>query len=268
MPEKLNSLASHHSSVAQILANDEGGVVWHNPAFLSNFGPYEALSQEFLKLIRSTTYLETGCLSEILESGLAVNLKRVISPIEKGDILHLIEVLPPNSISKLALNESLNKGIIDIDPLTGVLGRAGIEREIDRWISMIAERPFALLFLDLDGFKQINDRHGHLEGDECLRRVSNSIVDTLRTGDVIGRFGGDEFVLLIAGVSCDHEVESIVERIKKSVTRTKLPDLEFPLSVSIGWAFSNSDMSPTDLLKEADKAMYAKKGATSDKSTA
>ncbi len=265
MAPKPAELAAEYSVVAQALVGSRGKILWHNPSYVDLFGEPGEIPTELEQLIHSPKYRQNGEINKVLESALVVSVRCIEQPdcrVAKVDeTVHYIEVIPPKFIARQALSESLSRGIIDIDPLTGVLGRAGIEREIERWLAFSDQRPFALLFLDLDGFKQINDKHGHLEGDECLRQVSSNIVTTLRTGDVIGRFGGDEFVLLISGISCDHEVEPIANRIKQAIKNTNhLASSEQPLGASIGWAFSYPDATPLELLKEADLAMYAKKG--------
>lgn len=257
-------LAAENSAMAQVLVGSQGNVLWHNPSYVELFGEPETIPSELKQLIHCSKYRQNGTVNTVLDSALVVNVRRIeqsdcqIANI--GEVVHYLEVVSPQFIASRTLSESLRRGIIDIDPLTGVLGRAGIEREIARWLACCEQRPFVLLFLDLDGFKQINDKHGHLAGDECLRQVSSHIVTTLRTGDVIGRFGGDEFVLLVAGLSCDHEVDPIANRIEQAIKKTNQPaSSEQSVGASIGWAFSRPDITPLELLKEADLAMYAKK---------
>ena len=92
---------------------------------------------------------------------------------------------------------------VDIDPLTDLLNRRGFERELKRSVAYVKRygTSAALLFLDLDGFKPVNDRHGHAAGDAVLKAVAAALVRHVRASDVVARLGGDEFVVLLWNVS-------------------------------------------------------------------
>ena len=116
------------------------------------------------------------------------------------------------------------------------------------------------MFVDLDGFKPINDRLGHKAGDAVLRHVARLFQSCLRVGDVVGRYGGDEFIFLLNQVNDQAEAIEIAERV---ITRLKAPiDVGEPVTVgaSIGIAF-NTNMGETaeELIRDADKAMYGAK---------
>ncbi len=91
---------------------------------------------------------------------------------------------------------------VDIDPLTDLLNRRGFERELKRSVAYVKRygTSAALLFLDLDGFKPVNDRHGHAAGDAVLKAVAAALVRHVRASDVVARLGGDEFVVLLWNV--------------------------------------------------------------------
>ena len=92
---------------------------------------------------------------------------------------------------------------VDVDPLTETLNRRGFERELKRSLAYVKRygAGAALIYLDLDGFKPVNDRHGHGAGDAMLKAVAATLVRNVRASDVVARFGGDEFVLLLWNVS-------------------------------------------------------------------
>ncbi|MEQ8846244.1 GGDEF domain-containing protein [Botrimarina sp.] len=147
------------------------------------------------------------------------------------------------------------------DALTAVLSRAALMHTLDRWFANRVAEPFALAFLDLDDFKLVNDRHGHLVGDACLAEVGGRLLRATRGGDVVGRFGGDEFVVLLAGVTQPAQCEPIRRRLTEGV-RAPLAchDAAGPLGVSIGVAFSGDSFdTPQAMISAADAAMYRDK---------
>lgn len=147
------------------------------------------------------------------------------------------------------------------DSLTGVLGRLGSRTIVeDLLASSSASR--ALLFVDLDGFKQINDTYGHATGDAVLRAVAHAITSAVRLRDAVARIGGDEFVVTVRGASSPDEV---VERIHRAL-RDAESTIDQPVKIraSIGTA----EVKPADdfdsLLRRADQAMYQIKRAEQD----
>jgi diguanylate cyclase (GGDEF)-like protein len=150
------------------------------------------------------------------------------------------------------------------DPLTALPDREFLLRRLAallRGQRAAADRRFAVLFVDLDNFKQVNDAHGHLMGDRVLREVARRLSRCVRDADDVVRFGGDEFVVLVEGVSGAGEIQSIVARIHAALEKPiALPEGEFTLSLSIGVAEASPEYhSPEDLLRDADRAMYAAK---------
>ena len=120
---------------------------------------------------------------------------------------------------------------------------------------------FAVLFLDLDRFKIINDSLGHLAGDQLLITVAKRLVDCLRGGDTVARLGGDEFVMLIEEIQDVNDVIEVVYRIQEALkVPAKIDDHEIFISTSIGIALNSSDYDhPDQLLRDADTAMYRAK---------
>lgn len=149
------------------------------------------------------------------------------------------------------------------DPLTGLLNRFGTNDLLDRALTL-SERSgarTALLYLDLDGFKQINDLCGHDAGDVVLVEAALRIQYLLRAGESAGRIGGDEFVVVLPSVHTAEEAYVLAKRVEEAFTEPfSVANHAFVLSVSIGLSIS-SDRQRTrrDLLSTADKAMYAAK---------
>jgi len=119
-------------------------------------------------------------------------------------------------------------------------------------------RKFALLFMDLDCFKAINDSHGHLVGDRVLQQVATTILGCLRAEDTLSRYGGDEFALLLPDVIDQHSVTTVAEKILNTIRKPfHIDGLELHLRLSIGVAIYPSNGRDLDiLLKNSDFAMY------------
>jgi diguanylate cyclase (GGDEF)-like protein len=121
----------------------------------------------------------------------------------------------------------------------------------------------ALLFGDVDRFKNLNDRHGHLAGDDVLRRISRILAGSVRSGDVAARYGGDEFCLLLRDAGMDAALE-VAERIREQVAGLAV-GRDVAATISIGVAVLDEHRDADDLLEQADKAMYAAKQGGRDR---
>ena len=144
------------------------------------------------------------------------------------------------------------------DPLTSLPTRVVLMDRLDqaRRRSRRNEDLMAALFIDLDGLKSVNDRHGHEEGDAALIRAAERIRSSMRDGDTVARFGGDEFVVLCE--SLDHEGQAT--RVAERILETLAEDAELPMSASIGIAFDRGGgLTALDLVGRADAAMYRAK---------
>ena len=148
------------------------------------------------------------------------------------------------------------------DGLTGLLNRTAFLAGLEA--SLAAGRRPTLIFLDLNGFKAINDLYGHDRGDEILRVIGSRLAGGLRPGDIAGRFGGDEFVLLAHGLNERGATEAHLERIMGLFTEpvSCRGGTSHAVGVSVGVAHSTDDDDPDGLFRRADSAMYDAKRST------
>jgi len=152
---------------------------------------------------------------------------------------------------------------VPCDPLTGLPGRMELQRQLDRRLNQAeqADGRFAVLFIDIDGFKQVNDTLGHLAGDQVLKQVAERLTSCLRPTDAAVRFGGDEFVAVVANIRCVDDVIRVAERIRQTMSEAiDVGGQSVAVSASIGIAMAaNAQQGATQLIDSADQAMYRAK---------
>ena len=141
------------------------------------------------------------------------------------------------------------------DALTGLGNRRELDSVLDDW--KYSRQPFAVLMIDIDFFKSVNDSYGHNTGDQALTALAQLMRDSAREGDVVCRMGGEEFVMLLPGADAIG-AERVAERLCSLVEAYRVPGLP-PLTVSIGVAAGIADETPEALLREADDALYQAK---------
>ena len=188
-------------------------------------------------------------------------------PEDRWDHLRLITDMLGANLYRERL-ENRMEGLATQDMLTGLPNRRAAMACITTAMAR-AERHqflFALLFLDLDGFKPINDRLGHHAGDETLQQVAHDLRNALRGEDSVLRYAGDEFMVLVQDIAHIKEVEVIAQRMVETVRRdVQKGDLTLPLSASIGVSvYPFDDGGAEELVHHADLAMYAAKQAGGD----
>jgi diguanylate cyclase (GGDEF)-like protein len=142
------------------------------------------------------------------------------------------------------------------DGLTGCLSYAAIRSELEREIGRCARhgRQVACCFIDLDRFKQVNDRHGHPHGSRVLAEVASALRAGVRIGDSVGRYGGDEFIVLLPDTDRD-AAHALAERLRGAICSTSVAGGHEPLDASIGIAHWRAGMSADGILAAADEAL-------------
>jgi len=151
----------------------------------------------------------------------------------------------------------------ELDALTGAFNR----RSLDQWLTRCfsdahrASKDVSVLFVDLDHFKRVNDTHGHAAGDHCLRQTSAALHKMIGTADLVGRYGGEEFIVVLPGATSD-SARQLGERIRAAVEAQRIEwnGVALPITVSVGVATrSPHEQVPTATIERADKALYAAK---------
>lgn len=150
------------------------------------------------------------------------------------------------------------------DPLTGLANRRGLQRQAGPIIAAATtQAPAAVMMLDLDGFKPVNDQHGHDAGDRLLIEVAARLRRCVRQEDCVARTGGDEFVLTLSGLSGAEDAQAIARKVARALQAPfEIDGLELGVSATIGYALAPEDGDDWQaLLKAADRAMYEGKTA-------
>jgi diguanylate cyclase (GGDEF)-like protein len=176
-------------------------------------------------------------------------------------VLQALRIFANHAMEALAVARQLEETrfLADHDPLTRLLNRRALLRELTA--AATGDEPLALVFLDLDNFKDVNDGHGHAAGDRVLAQLATLLVELVRSGDDAFRVGGDEFALLLRGAG-ELEAREVVARIVGALEANFDP-LVRTLSASFGIAPSAGGREPEELLRIADEAMYeAKRSGT------
>lgn len=176
----------------------------------------------------------------------------------QDELIELVDVLKQK-------NSQFEK-LISIDRLTGINNRTKIEdlimQEVERNDRYTTEPPFSIMFADIDHFKKVNDQWGHLMGDSVLKQVGQLLLDVSRTSDNVGRWGGEEFIVMLPHTDID-EAAILAERLRLVVREAEFETHE-QLTISIGIAQYNNGEGYRDLLRRSDQALYLAKESGRD----
>ncbi|MFZ5482830.1 MAG: EAL domain-containing protein [Pseudomonadota bacterium] len=190
-------------------------------------------------------------------------LRRVIDELHQTteDLLHSKAVLEQRVEERTAEL----RHIAQFDPLTGIPNRRMLAEKLNQDLARARRQGklLAVCYLDLDGFKPINDLHGHETGDAMLVEIAQRLRRVLRTEDTLSRLGGDEFVLILADLDDPEEIDPILQRVLEAVNGVlRINDILLRVTASIGVTLYPDDPADTDtLLRHADQAMYQAKEA-------
>ncbi len=182
---------------------------------------------------------------------------------ETGNITGAVEVFSDNTSLIAALKRlSRMRKAATQDALTGVRNRRYLEAKIQSFMAEFRQHHLSsgLLFIDIDHFKKINDTWGHAAGDRVLQMVANTLSHNIRTFDILGRWGGDEFVALILNVD-EEQLAAVAHKLRMLVEKSFL-EIEggyIQVTISIGSALIRAEDIPESMLKRADALLYRSK---------
>lgn len=190
-----------------------------------------------------------------------------VSPLrdDNGSIIGAVEIFRDSSEkhATLSLIEDLQEKVYQ-DALTGLPNRRYLEKYLSSKLDELSRYGwvFGLIFLDIDHFKVINDTHGHDVGDEALNMISRTLVNSSRSFDTVGRWGGEEFVVLVTNVDRE-KLRRVAERYRRMVESSFLAvaGTTLRMTISLGATLARIDDSMDSLVKRADDLMYQSKQA-------
>jgi len=218
---------------------------------------------ELAKVIRQTgTYFSIPIIFLSAET----DLDKQVSAVNTGGDDFLMKPIRPDHLvsSVMARAERLRiiRSLMERDSLTGLLNHTKTKEQLDIAISRTNRRGgnTAFAMIDIDKFKQVNDTHGHAAGDKVLIILSRLLQQRLRKNDVIGRYGGEEFAVILNNVEPE-DAERVLNNLRISFSKIKyqVEDKEFSVSFSCGFAMSSEYNTPGDISRAADKALYLAK---------
>ncbi|MBW7998339.1 MAG: sensor domain-containing diguanylate cyclase [Candidatus Glassbacteria bacterium] len=190
-----------------------------------------------------------------------------IEPIHDADgkISGVVQIFHDNSSRIAARNviEKLRKLAL-IDPLTGLANRRYLDKVIESKTDEMKryDLDFGLMFIDIDHFKRVNDRYGHEVGDKVLWSVAQNLSTVIRLSDIVGRWGGEEFVAVVLNLGMG-ELEVVAEKMRKTIEGLEIAcngdSVQVTISIGATLASSGEDMDKRAILKKADELMYASK---------
>lgn len=276
------TLAVEHSPVSVLITNRSGVIEYVNPKFceVTGYSPEEARGRT-PRILKSGThppeYYRTlwetilsgiewrGELHNRNKDGSLVWELASISPVfdDAGEITHFVGV--KENISELKRLQQELQELAHSDELTGVPNRALFMDRIQQLMIRARREPgrFALLYVDLDGFKEVNDRNGHLAGDLVLKEVARRIINCIRESDTVARLGGDEFAIIVTDLKHTEQPAIVARKLLELFTMPfSCGEGRCRLGASIGISiYPDHATDPETLIARADAAMYKVKAA-------
>ncbi|MEZ4523348.1 MAG: diguanylate cyclase [Thermomicrobiales bacterium] len=258
-----------------MLFNDQGDIEYANPAAERIIGQSEEalVGQPAREILQSS---DSSILDQLAGNGSTSDSAfDVFIDHDDGQITHVsVSITPHHGGSIVTLNdltlrkqfETKLERLAHYDALTGLANRTLFIERCERALVQMRRHPsrIAVLFLDLDRFKPINDTMGHAVGDQVLVEVAGRISERIRGEDTVARIGGDEFVVLLTNVDDAEEALEVADRIARRIEEPIIAEGQsHQVSASIGVVISQSpDAKPETLMHYADTAMYEAKNRT------
>lgn len=282
LPSRILSQALEQTADIVLVSDDCGVIQYVNPAFerVTGYCGQEVLGQR-PKILHSgqhqkdfyeelwKTISQGKVFSDVVvnrrKDGSLYYEEKTITPLidQSGNITHFVST-GKDVTERIRAEESLHK-LAFYDTLTGLPNRQQLHNDLSRAVSLARRnnQTVAVMFIDLDRFKNINDTLGHYEGDRLLRKVADRIRSSLRNEDIVGRNGGDEFIVLLRDPANAENTAHVAQKLISKLSKPyNLSGHQHCISASIGISFFPDDNNNhQDLLKRADLAMYQAKAA-------
>ncbi|MDR3395907.1 MAG: diguanylate cyclase [Parasulfuritortus sp.] len=259
-----NRIVDINEAFTRITGYRRAEVLGQNPKMLRSGRQDKAFYEEMWRVLRATDRWRGEVWNRRRTGEIYAELLSIVAVRDElGRLLNYVGVF--SDISRLKEHEAELDRIAHYDPLTGVPNRRLFSDRLSQAIARARRtgQSLAVCFLDLDGFKPINDQLGHEAGDQVLVEVSHHLRGILRAGDTLARIGGDEFVLLFTDLAHGRECLPILDRLLTAIAApTLIAGTLVSVSASIGVTlFPDDDSDPDTLLRHADQAMYRAKEA-------
>lgn len=239
-------------------------VLWQtSPAFSAAFGPMLfVIVVVHMGALRSRreTLLQLAWALSLFAIMLLVRVDRTLAIatwVTAASVLILLAVAVTEARRRIDRLVAELQRTADFDPLTGLLNRHGVQSRIPALTS--ADGRTTAVLIDLDHFKEINDQHGHLAGDEVLMWIGRTLTAAVRAPDLVARYGGEEFLVLVAGGDLDRG-SRLAERVRALIENGSR-HLPHPVTISAGVAMGSATDDLSGLYARADHALYAAKAA-------
>lgn len=231
------------------------------PEFIAHAGFAQfddALRQQFIERCSAWLHEKRRPLALELRNGRQLELRR--NPVPDGSAVVIIE-----DVTERRQSEAKVLYLARHDSLTGLANRRELRERLERILlkaHAVSGMRTAVLYLDLDGFKQANDRHGHTAGDEVLETVAARLRQTLRHGEFAARLGGDEFAVIVEQATL-HSIVAMAQHVIREIAKPYVLATGGSISIgtSIGIALAEAHEPVDDLIRRADEAMYSAKNA-------
>ncbi len=191
-----------------------------------------------------------------------IALENALAPINPSQFSALIQALHEFDRCALLLDSVITNSLTDVDALTGLFNRAALDRDLNREAAKARRsgKALSVAMIDADKFKGINDAHGHSFGDLVLSKLAERFMESLRPSDLLYRYGGEEFVVLLPDTAIEQAL-IVLERLRARVCAAPISkgNVSVTQCVSVGIALLAPDESPLTAISNADKALYLAK---------